>query len=42
MGVKGRKLKHYSDDFKHSAVEEVLTNHRVATWEAITHDIDKS
>jgi transposase len=27
MGVKGRKLKHYSGDFKLSAVEEVLTNH---------------
>jgi transposase len=27
MGVKGRKLKHYSGDFKVSAVEEVLTNH---------------
>ncbi len=26
MGVKGRKLKHYSGDFKLSAVEEVLTN----------------
>ena len=27
MGVKGRKLKHYSGDLKLSAVEEVLTNH---------------
>lgn len=27
MGVKGRKLKHYSGDFKVSAVEEVLTDH---------------
>jgi len=26
MGVKGRKLKHYSGDFKVSAVEEVLTD----------------
>lgn len=27
MGVKGRKLKHYSGDFKLSAVEEVIINH---------------
>lgn len=27
MGVKGQKLKHYSGDFKCSAVEEVLINH---------------
>lgn len=27
MGVKGRKLKHYSGDFKCSAIEEVLINH---------------
>lgn len=27
MVIKGRKLKHYSGDFKLSAVEEVLTNH---------------
>ena len=27
MGVKGRKLKQYSPDFKVSSVEEVLTDH---------------
>ncbi|GAB6179717.1 hypothetical protein JCM14036_30860 [Desulfotomaculum defluvii] len=27
MGIKGRKLKQYSGDFKVSAVEEVLINH---------------
>lgn len=27
MVIKGQKLKHYSGDFKLSAVEEVLTNH---------------
>ncbi|MGS0765254.1 transposase [Syntrophomonas curvata] len=41
MGVKGQKLKHYSGDFKCSAVEEVLVNHmglrETARKYAVTH-----
>jgi hypothetical protein len=32
VGVKGRKLKHYSGDFKCSVVEEVLINHIICAF----------
>jgi transposase len=46
MGVKGRKLKQYSGDFKISAVEEVLVNHlgqrETARKYGVTHKMIQS